>query len=41
MEQIVKAKVLGAYTRWFNDWALLVGWAIGIAFARAWRPQST
>ena len=31
MEQIVKAKVLGAYTRWFNDWALLVGWAVGIA----------
>ena len=19
------------YTRWFNDWALLVGWAVGIA----------
>jgi SSS family solute:Na+ symporter len=24
--------MLGAYTRWFNDWALLVGWAVGIAF---------
>jgi SSS family solute:Na+ symporter len=22
--------ILGAYTRWFNDWALLVGWAAGI-----------
>jgi SSS family solute:Na+ symporter len=22
--------ILGAYTRWFNDWALLVGWAVGI-----------
>jgi SSS family solute:Na+ symporter len=22
--------MLGAYTRWFGDWALLVGWAVGI-----------
>jgi len=22
--------MLGAYTRWFNDWALLTGWAAGI-----------
>jgi SSS family solute:Na+ symporter len=22
--------MLGAYTRWFNDWALLIGWAVGI-----------
>ena len=21
--------LLGAYTRWFNDWALLLGWAGG------------
>ena len=21
--------MLGAYTRWFNDWALLIGWALG------------
>ena len=21
--------MLGVYTRWFNDWALLVGWAVG------------
>jgi SSS family solute:Na+ symporter len=21
--------MLGAYTRWFNDWALLLGWAAG------------
>jgi SSS family solute:Na+ symporter len=27
--------ILGAYTRWFNDWALLVGWAIGIVFGTA------
>jgi solute:Na+ symporter, SSS family len=25
------AVILGAYTRWFNDWALLVGWGLGIA----------
>jgi SSS family solute:Na+ symporter len=22
--------MLGAFTRWFNDWALLLGWAVGI-----------
>jgi len=22
--------MLGVYTRWFNDWALLIGWAIGM-----------
>jgi solute:Na+ symporter, SSS family len=27
--QTLPALVIGAYTRWFNDWALLVGWAIG------------
>jgi len=21
--------MLGTYTRWFNSWALLVGWAVG------------
>jgi SSS family solute:Na+ symporter len=21
--------LLGTYTRWFNSWALLVGWAVG------------
>jgi SSS family solute:Na+ symporter len=21
--------MLGAYTRWFNSWALLAGWAVG------------
>src|SRR5262249_28749749 len=28
--QTLPAVVLGIYTRWFNDWALLLGWAIGI-----------
>ncbi len=27
--QTLPAVLLGAYTRWFNSWALLVGWAIG------------
>jgi SSS family solute:Na+ symporter len=37
--QTLPAVILGAYTRWFNDWALLIGWAMGIiagtAMARA------
>jgi SSS family solute:Na+ symporter len=27
--QTVPAVMLGAYTRWFDDWALFVGWAAG------------
>jgi solute:Na+ symporter, SSS family len=27
--QTLPAVMLGAYTRWFNSWALLLGWAIG------------
>ena len=27
--QTLPAVLLGAYTRWFNDWALLIGWAVG------------
>jgi solute:Na+ symporter, SSS family len=29
--QTLPSVMLGVYTRWFNDWALLVGWAIGTA----------
>ena len=29
--QTLPAVMLGAYTRWFNAWALLVGWAVGTA----------
>ncbi|HEV8027298.1 MAG TPA: sodium:solute symporter, partial [Stellaceae bacterium] len=29
--QTMPSVMLGAYTRWFNDWALLVGWAAGTA----------
>ena len=28
--QTAPTVMLGAFTRWFNDWALLVGWAAGI-----------
>ena len=28
--QTMPSLVLGAYTRWFNSWALLIGWAVGI-----------
>jgi solute:Na+ symporter, SSS family len=27
--QTLPAVMLSVYTRWFNDWALLVGWAVG------------
>jgi SSS family solute:Na+ symporter len=27
--QTLPAVMLGTYTRWFNDWALLLGWAAG------------
>ena len=33
--QTLPAVMLGVYTRWFNDWALLVGWAVGIAAGTA------
>jgi solute:Na+ symporter, SSS family len=33
--QTLPAVMLGVYTRWFNDWALLAGWAVGIATGTA------
>jgi len=33
--QTLPPVMLGAYTRWFNSWALLVGWAAG-TFAGTW-----
>ena len=27
--QTLPAVMIGVYTRWFNDWALLAGWAVG------------
>ncbi|HEX7968102.1 MAG TPA: hypothetical protein VF502_07775 [Stellaceae bacterium] len=28
--QTLPAVILGLYTRWLNQWALLIGWAVGI-----------
>jgi len=33
--QTLPSVMLGVYTRWFNDWALLVGWAVGLAVGTA------
>jgi SSS family solute:Na+ symporter len=33
--QTLPAVMLGVYTRWFNDWALLLGWAVGIVSGTA------
>jgi SSS family solute:Na+ symporter len=33
--QTLPAVMLGAYTRWFDDWALLAGWAVGVASGTA------
>jgi len=35
MIQTLPAVMLGAYTRWFNPWALLLGWAAGTASGTA------
>ena len=29
--QTLPSVMLGVFTRWFNDWALLLGWAVGMA----------
>ncbi|WP_198026667.1 monocarboxylate uptake permease MctP [Bradyrhizobium sp. ARR65] len=33
--QTLPAVMLGVYTRWFNEWALMIGWAVGIAAGTA------
>ena len=33
--QTFPAVILGLYTRWFNDWALLIGWATGTVVGTA------
>jgi SSS family solute:Na+ symporter len=33
--QTLPTVLLGVYTRWFNDWALLIGWAVGIIVGTA------
>jgi SSS family solute:Na+ symporter len=38
--QTLPAVMIGAYTRWFNAWALLVGWAVG-TIAGTWMAIAT
>ncbi|HKF63737.1 MAG TPA: sodium:solute symporter family protein [Dongiaceae bacterium] len=33
--QTLPAVMLGAYTRWFDDWALLAGWVVGVVSGTA------
>jgi len=33
--QTLPAVMIGAFSDWFNDWALLIGWAVGIATGTA------
>lgn len=33
--QTLPSVLIGAYTRWFNSWALLVGWAVGTGLGTA------
>jgi solute:Na+ symporter, SSS family len=40
MIQTLPPVMLGAYTRWFNAWALLVGWAVG-TFTGTWMAVAT
>jgi solute:Na+ symporter, SSS family len=37
--QTFPAVILGLYTRWFDDWALFVGWAVGITLG-TWMAAS-
>ncbi len=38
--QTLPAVLIGLYTRWFNSWALLLGWAVGMAFG-TWAVANT
>jgi solute:Na+ symporter, SSS family len=40
ISQIIPAVIAGLYTRWFNPWALIVGWAAGIVFG-TWMAATT
>jgi SSS family solute:Na+ symporter len=42
MVQIFPAIIFGLYTRWFNGWALLVGWAAGmfVGTALSWTEKA-
>ena len=38
--QTLPSVILGVYTRWFNDWALLIGWAAGTVAGTAMAVSS-
>jgi len=38
--QTLPAVMLGAYTRWFDGWALTIGWAVGIV-AGTWMAYAS
>jgi solute:Na+ symporter, SSS family len=40
ISQIIPAVIAGLYTRWFNPWALIVGWAAGIV-SGTWMAATT
>jgi len=40
ISQTIPAVIFGLYTRWFNPWALLVGWATGLAVG-TWMAGTT
>jgi SSS family solute:Na+ symporter len=40
ISQLIPAVIGGLYTRWFNPWALIVGWATGIA-SGTWMAATT
>jgi solute:Na+ symporter, SSS family len=42
MVQIFPAVIFGLYTRWFNGWGLLAGWAVGmiVGTALSWTPKA-
>jgi SSS family solute:Na+ symporter len=40
ISQTIPAVILGLYTRWFNPWALLVGWAAGLVCG-TWMAATT
>ena len=40
ISQIIPAVIAGLYTRWFNPWALIVGWATGL-ISGTWMVATT
>ena len=42
MVQIFPAVIFGLFTRWFNGWALLAGWAVGmiVGTSLSWTPNA-